>query len=115
MNILPSIFSLQVVFIWCVLFCSCKKPIDVVNNNGQPPISSSLSGPVSLLLTDYYPDSFYHRYAVVDVTSDSINVKFHIVTLNSFSLKTIKIVIGSFEHIKGTISFFTTPPLNEVG
>jgi hypothetical protein len=98
-----------------VLFCSCHKTSPDVNNNGQPPIGASLTGHVNLLLTDYYPDSFYHRYATLDVTADSQNVYFHLGTLNNFTFKNIKIIIGTFVHVKSAISGFTTPPLSDVG
>jgi len=106
---------LFIIFFFVVLFCSCRKPDDPVNNNGQPPLSESLSGPVTLYMTDYYPDSFYHRYIIADISHDSVNLNFHLAALNNFSIRSVKLIAGSFDHVKNAISKFTTPPLSDVG
>ena len=110
-----SIISGLLPVVLIVHFCSCKKPSDAVNNNGQPPLSQSLSGHVTLYMTDYYPDSFYHRYANADITNDSVYLNIHLGVLNNFSFRSVKIIVGSFDHVKNAISVFTTPPLSEIG
>ena len=103
--IVPSFLLL---FLW-----SCQKSKN--SNDGAPPLSASFKGPVSLYMTDYYPDSFYHRYATLLVSSDSTNLYLHVNTLHDFQFNKIRILIGNFDHVKNVLAPFTTPPLNEAG
>jgi hypothetical protein len=99
-----------------LILSSCKKdPVKKDDGPQEPPASSALKGPVTLYLTDYYPDSFYHRYAQITVTSDTNNLYLHFNSLNDFTFKKLKIVVGSFAHVKGIIYPYSNPPLSDVG
>lgn len=95
-----------------LLFTACKKDESVTGNNHKPAIPT---GPLKLYMTDYYPDSFYHNYATLTITSDSANLYLKFVTLNKFQLKNVRLVAGSQDHLKDILSPFTTPPLSERG
>ena len=112
----PSLLLIPLLVI--TLFTSCKK------NNGnapkdygppEPPASASLKGPVSLYMTDYYPDSFYHRYAMITVTSDTNNLYIKLSALNGFNFQKVKMVIGDFAHVKAILYPYSNPPLSDVG
>src|SRR6478609_3526719 len=108
--VVVSVFALM-------LTVSCKKNPVTPKEEGpsEPPASAALKGPVTLYMTDYYPDSFYHRYAQITVTSDTNNLYLHLNSLNDFSFKKIKIVVGSFAHVKSVIYPYSNPPLSDVG
>src|SRR5437016_1402170 len=111
--------SLLLVPLLAVLLCtSCHKngnnaPKD--QGPSEPPASASLKGPVSLYMTDYYPDSFYHRYAMITVTSDTNNLYLKLSALNGFNFQKVKLVIGDFAHVKAIIYPYSNPPLSDVG
>jgi hypothetical protein len=108
--VVVSVFALM-------LTVSCKKNPVTPKEEGpsEPPASAALKGPVTLYMTDYYPDSFYHRYAQITVTSDTNNLYLHLNSLNDFSFKKIKIVVGNFAHVKAVIYPYSNPPLSDVG
>ena len=104
-------FGLSAIILLAVLFTACKKDKDKSSGGNVP----AKRGTVSYYMTDYYPDSFYHNYANLTISSDSANFYVKLDGINEFKLKKIKLLIGTFDHINEVIGPYTTPPLSDVG
>src|SRR5438128_10936090 len=112
----PSLLLMPLVVL--IFFTAChKNPGNSTKDQGpsEPPASASLKGPVSLYMTDYYPDSFYHRYAMITVTSDTNNLYIKLSAMNGFNFQKVKLVVGDFAHVKAILCPYSNPPLSDVG
>lgn len=106
------LYGTVAVIVLLITFTACNKDKSITDdtNNQLPP-----TGPLQLYMTDYYPDSFYHNYSTLNITSDSANIKLKFVALNNFQFKNVRLVVGDEQHLKDILSPFTTPPLSEKG
>ena len=66
-----TLYGLSVIVLLFTLLTACKKDESVTDGTSNPPPPA---GPLNLYMTDYYPDSFYHNYATLNVTNDSANI-----------------------------------------
>ena len=107
-----ALYGLSVIVLLFTLLTACKKDESVTDGTSNPPPPA---GPLNLYMTDYYPDSFYHNYATLNVTNDSANIYLKFAGINKFQFKDVRLVAGSLSHLKDVLSPFTTPPLSERG